>query len=59
MAGLAKSPKGNYTTIIRVKDKRAFIKQFNASQPSEEMRKKMKVAGELFKIGKQTIHNVV
>lgn len=50
MAGLAKSPKGNHTMIIRVKDKKEFIEQFNTNQPSEEMRRKMKVAGELFKI---------
>ena len=36
MAGLAKSPRECRTTIIRVKDKKEFIKQFNEAKPSKE-----------------------
>lgn len=50
MAGLARSPRGNRTTVIRVKDKKEFIRNFNNSMPSEDMRRKMKKAGKLFGI---------
>jgi hypothetical protein len=50
MAGLARSPRDNRTIVIRVKDKHEFIKNFNNSMPSEDMRRKMKKAGKIFGI---------
>lgn len=51
MAGLARSPKGNKTTVIRVKDKQQFIKDFNSRIPSKEKIKEIRKVGEFFGIG--------
>lgn len=48
MARLTKSPRECRTTIIRVKDKKEFIKQFNEAKPSKEFFESCRKAGELF-----------
>ena len=53
MAGLAKSPRGNRTKIIRVKDKKEFIKAFNEAKPKKEFFDSCRKAGELFGVKKK------
>lgn len=48
MAGLAMSPKEPRTPVIRVKDKKEFIRQFNDSTPTKEFFESCRKAGELF-----------
>lgn len=50
MAGLAKSPRESKVTVIHVKDKKDFIKQFNEARPNKEFFESCRKAGELFGI---------
>ena len=50
MAGLAKPPRESKVTVIHVKDKKDFIKQFNEARPNKEFFESCRKAGELFGI---------
>ena len=51
MAGLARSPRGNRTTVVRVKDKKQFIKDFNSRVPPKEKMEEIRNVGDFFGIG--------
>ena len=50
MAGLAMSPRETKVKVIRVKDKKEFVKKFNEARPSKEFFESCRKAGELFGI---------
>ena len=50
MAGLAMSPRGCRTTVIRVKDKKEFIREFNSHVPTKEKMEELRKVGEFFGI---------
>lgn len=50
MAGLARSPKGDRVTVIRVKDKKEFVKEFNSHIPTKEQWERIRKAGKIFQI---------
>ncbi len=52
MAGFAKS-KGNKTIILKVSDKKEFIKKFNSMVPTEKEWDRIQKAGRLFGEGKK------
>lgn len=52
MAGLAKSPKANRVSIVKVKSNKEFIRKFNDSKPSREFFESCRRAGDLFGVKK-------
>ena len=50
MAGLAKSPRDNSITVIRVADKDEFVKEFNRHILTEERMEELRKIGEFFGI---------
>ena len=53
MAGLARSPRGNRTTVVKVKDKKQFIKDFNSRVPTKEKLEELRKVGDFFGIGEK------
>lgn len=59
MAGMAKSPKDARIEVVRVENKKDFIKKFNESKPSGEFFEECRKAGQLFGIaGKKTYSEI-